>query len=116
MGFNSVLIVMNDSLHVIEKDPEFGRKVSEAIGKYYGSDRNLGERGHIDISCSGHVNAASVIGCQHADVTQILAVGQNYATSLGNYYWGRHLEREDQIQLLRMVAEEYGYSLRKKKV
>jgi len=31
MGYNSTIVVMNDALNAIGEDPEFGRKLEEAI-------------------------------------------------------------------------------------
>ena len=33
MGFNTSMIVLNDSLNEIEEDKDFGRKVAEAISE-----------------------------------------------------------------------------------
>lgn len=108
MGFNSVLVVMNDALHQIADDAQFGKKVSDAI-------KNHSRGGRTDISSGGHVNAASVVSCEHADTTVVAAIGGNHATLLlHKHNGGLHLTEDDQIQLLKSLADKYGYSLRKK--
>ena len=103
MGYNSVVLVLNDCLSDISNDKEFGKKLDSAISRVYGNDP-------IDISSGCSVNAATAISCQHADVTQIIAVGGNYATVLGNFF-GSHHKEESQIELLKQLADKYGYRL-----
>lgn len=112
MGYNSTLVVMNDDLHEIEDDAEFGKKVAQAIIQH---DRYSRAGIPNDIS-SGHcANAATVITTHHADETSIIAVGGNYGTVIGRTWGYSHHTPEDKERILRSLAKEMGYDLRKRK-
>jgi hypothetical protein len=105
MGFNSTVIVLNDRLGEIEREPEkFVREMVSSISAFGMRDE---ERDFLGQS--------TVMSCAHADVVTILAVGGNCATTMGQFYnGGHHVTVEAQIALLRELAGKYGYSLRKK--
>ena len=113
MGYNSTIVVMNDALHAIGEDPEFGKKLEQAILSSHRVD-------HPDVSAVSkgggiHVNAATVIGCEHADVTQVIAVGWNSGKVLDHTHINYH---DDSMttdeKVLRSLADKLGFSLRKK--
>lgn len=104
MGFNSTLLILNDALHDIRDDKDFGKKVHDAITQIV----TYGEM--VDIHSGSHVNAASVIETHHADSLKVIAVGGNTAKILG--YGGNYRFTEEQI--LMTLAERLGYSLKKK--
>ncbi len=68
MGFNTTVVILNDSLHDIEHDPDFGKNLAQAI--YFLSSNN--EPFHV--SSNGSSNAAIVIETHHADYTTLIAV------------------------------------------
>ncbi len=105
MGFNSVLLIMNDALSAIESDPEFGKRVADAIRRHY-----LDPRKNIDVPIGGWCNPATVIGQEHADCIQVLAVGGNSGHRLGVAIWSDNDER-----ILKLVAEQMGFDIRRKK-
>ena len=76
MGYNTTVVVINDALGLIADDPDFGRRLSEAV-------RELGMgNGPVDIAAHGksggiHVNAATVIETHHADYDVFIRVGKN---------------------------------------
>lgn len=73
MGFNATVVVLLDALHNIENDPEFGKKLSEAImRKYHHNDDN-----HVWVFPKGGGNAVHVAEVHHADQTVYVRVGQN---------------------------------------
>ena len=104
MGYNTVVVVMNDSLDAIAKDPEFGKNLANAVS-YVGCYHKP-----KDVGALGHINAATVIETQHADSIQIVAIGNNYGVLLG---YGRTFPKEnkDKVQLLREIAYGLGYRL-----
>lgn len=107
MGFNTIVLVLNDGLDSIAKDPEYGQKVAQATARVGWHD----DRG-VDISSGNHVNASTVVSCAHADTVQLMAVGGNHVTVLGRYHnGGRHHAREDQVALLKQLADDYGFRL-----
>jgi nickel-dependent lactate racemase len=78
MGFMATVTVLLDGLHRIEEDPEFGKKLSEAVMRVYHNQHRNGYS-HImgDISSGGHCNVANVVEVHHADQTVYVRVGQN---------------------------------------
>lgn len=76
MGFNTTVVVLNDALGEIRNDPEFGRRLADAIAHV--------QRGKpVDVpahSIKGgiHCNAAVVIETHHADYMVTVRVGGNY--------------------------------------
>ncbi len=112
MGYNTTVIVLNDALHEIENDPLFGRKLGEAIARLSLGNKVVGDHG-VDISAGSHVNAATAIESHHADYNAIVAVGGNCATVIGMTY-GHHHRDEDKEVILRQLANELGFSLRRK--
>lgn len=110
MGFNSSVFVSNDSLHEIEEDSDFGAKLAQAIQRHYSS----GEPTYIDGKNRSRV--ACVVSCSHADSTTVVAVGGNHASVLGEIAnQGKHSKEEDQVELIKRLAEQLGYRLVKKK-
>lgn len=90
MGFNSVLLVLNDRLHEIEHDPEFGKKVARAIRAHSWP----GEQPYI-------TGQTQVLSVHHADTLVVVAVGGNTGRVIGHGHWTqnddqlvRHLEQE----------------------
>jgi hypothetical protein len=72
MGYNTTVVILNDALDGIAKDPEFGKKLVAAIlsvGCY---------KKPIDVSAMGYCNAATVIESHHADQDVYVKVGGNY--------------------------------------
>ena len=94
MGYNTTILVLNDALDVIEKDPEFGKKLCDVIRKV-GNGRN----GPINVPVGNHANPVTVIETHHADQTALIAVGGNNATVFFTIPGYRHGEKEVQYQL-----------------
>jgi len=112
MGFNSTILVHNDSLHAIQDNPkEFVDNMSHGILGFHNGSSHLDK----DISCSGHCNAASVVAVHHADDTYVLAVGGNYGTILHQTFGNKHHEDEDKLRLVKEMARALGFDLRKRK-
>ena|SRR5688572_22440255 len=106
MGWNTTVVVMNDSLHAIEKDPEFGKNLASAILR--ASSRS----GRVDVHAGSHANAAHVVESHHADQTAVVAVGGNLGRVVAELYgW----DFKDTEELFKKLAETLGYSVRKKK-
>jgi len=106
MGHNATVVVMLDSLHNIKEDTEFGRKLSDAIGK----STTFGKP--VDISSGPCTNVATVIEQHHADSTVLVAVGGNYGAVIGHQVYGWQIgNHEFNLKLLREAAESLGYRL-----
>jgi hypothetical protein len=113
MGYNTTLLVLNDALGDIANDPLFGSRLQDAVHAL------SMERGGVDIAAHAStgalfINAARAIETHHADETAIVAVGGNCATKLGSIYNRSHHLPEDKLRILRDLALELGYTLRKK--
>jgi len=74
MGFNTTLMILNDSFGAIQRDPE--TFVSGILGK-------MADGG--DISVGGHCNAATVMNTAHADVPRLYFTKANDIVELSEY-------------------------------
>lgn len=102
MGYNTAALILNDALYAIHNDHEIGEKINSAVASAHR------KRGGVNATGNGtYIDAIQVLAPQHADYVQIVAVGGNAIRSLG--YSGKW-EPED---LLRDLAQQLGYSLRK---
>ncbi len=115
MGYNTTVVVMNDALDQIRFDKDFGRKLAEAImGLSLGDDPKTGRPYRSqDVSALNHLNAATVIEQHHASGNAIVAVGGNHATVIGHSF-GTHHNPEDRLKIVKELASQLGYSLRRK--
>ena len=95
MGFNTAVMILNDRLHEIEKDPEFGDRLAGAISETYG------RRG------DGHYGGFSVLPSQHADWNQMVVIGQNQIRRFED------IEPAEREVLLKRLARDAGYRLSK---
>lgn len=96
MGFNTAVVILNDHLHQLEKDPKFGERLGEAIRM----------AGREKLYTSGF----DVLPTQHADTMQIVAIGGNTIRRLGfsSYY-------ADNEQILKDLASDLGFRVVKKR-
>jgi hypothetical protein len=109
MGFNTPVLLLNDAMHEIEDDPTFAKRLAQASATAYMHGKS------VDVRAGGHMNAASVLPSAHADVVQVIAFGGNHATTLlrmGN--GGHHYTHEEQVRLIRELADQYGFRLVRK--
>lgn len=105
MGFNTPVLILNDALHLIENDSQFGKKIADAAANNKTTDIGVG----------GHANAATVYPAEHADIVQVMAFGGNHASVLTKLHnGGRHYTSDEQVKLLEDLADTYGFRLVKK--
>lgn len=117
MGYNSVIVILNDGLHDIEQNPlQFTKGVVDAIRS---SGIYLRENHRVDIPVGGHGNAASLVHMAHADYHRAYLVGGNTARFIPGgstiYRAWRNPEIVD-LGLIRSMAEAAGYRLVRKAV
>lgn len=110
MGYNTTVVVMNDALDQIEKDPQFGRNLAQAIL------RSGSRQEHVDVPAGSHANAAHVVESHHADLTSVVTVGGNLGICHVTKRGWEHHETEQQIELLKAWAEKLGYRMVKASV
>jgi|19_taG_2_1085344.scaffolds.fasta_scaffold00092_31 hypothetical protein len=105
MGFNSTIVILNDRLHDIAATPDFGKQLETAILTH----------GYPQRVCT-RVVGTEVVTVDHADTTNVIAVGGNCASVLSkNFNGGNHHSDKAKLDLLKYWASEMGYTLRKKK-
>lgn len=109
MGNNATVVVMLDACSSIEKDPDFGKKLSRAVQDAYCTPGKL-----VDISAGGHVNAATVIEAHHADTLVPVLVGANCGQVIDVYMHWSGTAEENEMELLERLAAKHGYTLRRK--
>lgn len=76
MGFNTTILILNDGLDQIRKNPEaFVESLYHKIAS--------GEEG--DVGVGGHVNVAHVMRTQHADAPRLYLTMHNTIIEVGEY-------------------------------
>lgn len=106
MGFNTTVVVLNDALDQIRDDPEFGKKLYDAVLK---SGAFYPEKRPIFVRAGNHVNAATVVETHHADGLMIVAVGANGGRVVGSTHWERLRvdgDEEFREQIIRDLARD----------
>lgn len=108
MGFNTAILILNDCLNEIDKDPErFALNLTRAI------KMSFGEKKPYPIG----IGQAQVIYQEHADSLGILAVGGNTGSILG-YVPGRKVRNDGsedaKLAILKELSRQEGYYLHKK--
>jgi len=112
MGWQTTITILNDAIHELKNDPEFGRRLELAILK--ASAIRHGERN--DIRIGNHLNGCMVIESHHADQTALIAAGGNHATKVFQTFGDvAHHTEYGQEQLLRDWANKMGFRLVRKK-
>ena len=111
MGYNTSMIILNDGLRLIAEDKDFGKKIQSAALSFKGKS--------IDISSGGFANIASVVETHHADSVSVVAFGGNCGVPVMDNnlygYWSANDGTQDgRVKILKAIAEELGYSIRKK--
>lgn len=111
MGFNTAVLILNDAIDGIEKDPtDFAQNLMRAWGKFQHTGNPT------DFAIGNHVNGGTVFHNSHADVTAVYAIGGNHTSKLHTVYnGGRHHSDEDRVKLLKEFAAEMGYTITKKR-
>ena len=116
MGFNTSVIVMNDALHEISKDPNFGKNLASAVSRLSLPPEYRGGVGGVDVVAGNHCNAATAIESHHADYASVVVFGGNRAHILSEAVHPsiRNKDDSEDVKYLRALAEQMGYNLRKK--
>src|SRR5574343_1537278 len=99
MGFNSVVVILNDGLIDIENDKDYGKKVSSAVSEVWDGKK-------VNVSSSGFVNCTQVISTAHADCTQLVAVGRNSAEVLDISFNNNFYTDQGKIEILKSLADK----------
>lgn len=119
MGYNKVLLLLNDADHEVTNDPagwwqacrnaffKLGRKPIDNT-TYVKQPESFGH--------GGYVNAWEAVWEAHADNVAVILAGGNCATVLGvsAFSGGAHHTEELQIKILKEVLERKGYNVVKR--
>jgi hypothetical protein len=101
MGYNSAIMICNDVMDQIDKDPAgWWEEAKKAILTQYRRKGN----GTFGFGCSA--NGFQAICCEHADVTTFVAIGGNQAVVMGQEWHG-----SAEVTFLHKLAEKHGYEL-----
>tara|TARA_Y100000310_G_scaffold218778_1_gene220079 strand:- start:1754 stop:2269 length:516 start_codon:yes stop_codon:yes gene_type:complete len=106
MGFNTVVLILNDRLGEIERDAE---NFVKEMCLQAGGGGNMGPA-PLDF----HRSQSSIIETHHADQTAVILVGGNTATVIGFARGWRHTEVHNQVRILEEMLAQYGYGIRRK--
>ncbi len=111
MGTNTLVVIANDGLNEIASDPQFGANLAAAINTFAGSLHGPEDR-NVAVSAGSHANPANVIACYHADTGVVALAGGNIGRVIATRYgaW-RHQTEDEQLQLLTVAANKFGYKL-----
>lgn len=96
MGYNTAVVVLNDTMHEIERDTEFGQKLAFHCRQVEGP-RAGSEYGPHGIKA---------LPPAHADTLQIVGIGGNTIRALGY----AHLDADD-LAVVKSMAYRLGYRL-----
>lgn len=109
MGYNTVAVVMNDTIDMVADDKQFGKRLYNAVLDAASSKRRVDVAAHTSTGGIA-VNAATVLSCQHADEPQIVVVKHN----TGYVYQYQKTLPDHVIEDLKFVLEQHGYQISKK--
>ena len=99
MGYNTSVTILNDGMDQIRRNP------TQFVG---GLDSHLRRGGSFGVG--NHANPVLVHPSEHADVTQLIAVGGNFSTVLHAEVMSTraHHTRAAQVELLRAWGNALG--------
>jgi hypothetical protein len=111
MGFNTVALILNDAVHQIEQDPDFGKNVGDVVASFSWPpnrrDASIAARSPKSGSC---YPALTIVSMAHADTPQVCVVAYNSGHSL----WDRDCP-EWAIDAAAAALEARGYKVTKRK-
>ena len=104
MGFNTVVLVLNDDLGSIKKNAqEFCAKLCLMAGG--GGSNGPHPRDFF--------HQHGIVTTHHADGTAVILAGGNTATVVGYYRGYRHNETHSQVRILEEMLDKYGLGTRR---
>ena len=95
MGYNATVVVLLDRLDEIERDPEFGKKLSAAIRYRAVCPKDDPTRPGYRYASAEATGQTQVIEVHHADGQMVVTVGGNTGRVLG--YGGYYSADDDDI-------------------
>lgn len=118
MGFNKLLLCLNDAESEVNKDPKGWWEACK--NAFYMLQRKRPDpktwvKQPEDFGFGYHANGWSAVWEDHADNVAVVMVGGNCATVLGTYHnGGIHHTEEAQLRILKDVLDKMGYRVVRK--
>lgn len=111
MGRNTTILICNDAFDAVDADPAgWWQETRKVIAGVHHVRQTHGTG--VEYGFGNYANGFRVICEDHADYTNLVAVGGNHATSLLRVHnGGNHHGPEDQVDLLRQAAWALGFKL-----
>ena len=110
MGYQATVSILVDALSDIAVNPEeFAQGVVTGIRKALSGQKD------VVVPVGSHCNPVTVVEGHHADETAVVAIGGNYGTVLTMVHAWSHHTPEFKERLIRQIASELGFELRKKR-
>lgn len=97
MGFNTTLVLMNDRLEDIRKDPEFGRALADAVEEFPLSDVRPYPTGHGIYIIERHDSSLASVVVSHNHSGECIAVLDS--------------PKDVKQNVMRALAKELGYRI-----
>lgn len=111
MGFNTVALILNDAVHQIEQDPDFGKNVGYAVASFsWPPNRRDVSIGARSPKGDSSYPALTIVSMAHADTPQVCVVAYNSGASL----WDKDCP-EWAINAAAAALEHHGYKVTKRK-
>lgn len=106
MGYNTALMLCNDGLDTLVRDPNAGQKIHDAVIQ-------ANAMRPVTVSLANHCNPMMILPPQHADMNQLVMVGGNMIRPVAGFFrMGYHADqREFQEVVLGRLARELGYAV-----
>lgn len=112
MGYNRVVVLLNDFEHDITRDP--AGWWDRCKNAFYRLQRKPMDPNTYTKQAE-HFNEGSAVWEAHADVTAVILAGGNTATVIGcTHNGGRHHLEDEQIRVLKDVLDRMGYRIVRK--
>ena len=111
MGYNTGILILNDAIGDLN-NPETRTDWIKAINAAMHRMPPINiARCYIDVPIGNHVNGSSVFHMAHADEVGVYAIGGNFVSRLGLLGNVNHHRPQDQLEILRFLANQMGYKL-----
>ena len=106
MGYNTAIIICNDQLHDLARDPDTGRAIDRMIGEA-NAGRRTAEGREVGQAAYGRFSMGA-LPSRHADEGQLILVGGNCIQTVARCW------TFDPLEALKQAADQLGYTLHKK--
>ena len=110
MGFNTALMICNDGMDELRRDPLAAEKLHQGI-LLAGRQR---DGWGFSVSIGNHCNPVSILPSEHADYAQLVIVGGNSIRRIATLGGSRARFDWDAEGVFATLADQLGYNVSKK--